>query len=103
MRCFIWRSLRFPSRRKGFGSVWRVGAMLGSLVCCVISSVVGGNEVRSPFGNLCRAQSSRALLCCPSIAFWLSHEGLTKFERGSGLSHELAPTGAVLRQGGAIR
>jgi len=75
-RCFIPRPLRF-------------------------SSVVGGDEVRPPLGDISRALSSHALLVLrgyPGIASWLSHARLTKFEWG--LSHELAPPGAVLCQGG---
>ena len=67
---------------------------------CLVSSVVGGVEVRPPLGDLGRALFSQALLVFrghPGVAPWLSHEGLTKFE--GGLGHELVPSGAVLRQG----
>ena len=67
---------------------------------CLVSSVVGGVEVRPPLGDLGRALFSQALLVLrghPGVAPWLSHEGLTKFE--GGLGHELVPPGAVLRQG----
>ena len=71
---------------------------------CLISSVVGGVEVRPPLGDLGRALFSQALLVLrghPGVAPWLSHEGLTKFE--GGLGHELVPPGAVLRQGSPFR
>ena len=74
--------------------------MPGLPVYCLISLVVGGVEVRPPLGDLGRALFSQALLVLrghPGVASWLSHEGLNKFERG--LGHELAPPGAVLRQG----
>ena len=57
-RCFIPRPLRF-------------------------SSVVGGDEVRPPLGDIGRALSNHALLVLqgfPGIASWLLHAGLTKFE-----------------------
>ncbi len=58
---------------------------------CLISSVVGGDEVRPPLGDLGRALFRQALLVLrgrPGVASWLSHEGLTKFE--GRLGHELA-------------
>ena len=67
---------------------------------CLISSVIGGAEVRPPLGDLGRALFRQALLVLrghPGVASWLSHEGLTKCE--GGLCHELAPPSAVLRQG----
>ena len=66
----------------------------------LISSVVGGVEVRPPLGDLGRALHSRSVLILrgsPGVAPWLSRAGLAKFE--GGLGHELAPPGAVLRQG----
>ena len=66
----------------------------------LIFSVVGGVEVRPPLGDLGRALLSRSVLILrghPGVAPWLSHAGLAKFE--GGLGHELAPPGAVLRQG----
>ena len=73
-------------------------------LCCLVSSVVGGSEVSPPLGDLGHALFSRAQLVLwsySSVASRLSHTGLTKFEWG--LSHELAPPGAILRQGGPIR
>ncbi len=67
---------------------------------CLIFSVVGGVEICLPLGDLGRALFSHALLVLrghPGVASWLSHEGLTKFEGGGGLGHELARPGAVLR------
>ena len=58
----------------------------------LISSVVVGDGVRPPPGNLGRALFSHSLLVFrgqPGVASWLSHEGLTEFE--GGLGHELAP------------
>ena len=75
-------------------------AVPGLPVYCLISSVVGGVEVCPPLGDLGRALSSQAQLVLwghPGVSSWLSHEGLTKFERRFG--HELAPPSAVLRQG----
>ena len=74
--------------------------MLGLPVYYLISSVVGGVEVRPPLGDLGRALLSRSVLILrghPSVAPWLSHAGLAKFE--GGLGHELASPSAVLRQG----
>ncbi len=74
--------------------------MPGLPVYCLICSLVGGVEVRPPLGDLGRALFRQALLvlrCHPGVASWLSHEGLAKFE--GRLGHELAPPGAVLRQG----
>ena len=71
---------------------------------CLVSSVVGGVEVRPPLGDLDRTLLSQALLVLrghPGVASWLSHEGLPKFE--GRLGHELAPPGAVLRQGSPFR
>jgi hypothetical protein len=65
---------------------------------CLISSVIGGVEVRSPFGNLDRSLCSEVLLVLlghPGVASWLSHVEHKKFE--GGLGHELAPPGVVLR------
>jgi len=70
----------------------------GLPVYCLVSSVVGGVEVRPPLGDLGRAQFSQALLVFrghPGVAPWLSHEGHMK----GGLGHELVPPSAVLRQG----
>ena len=56
----------------------------------LISSVVGGVEVRPPLGDLGRALLSRSVLILrghPGVAPWLSHAGLAKFE--GGLGHEL--------------
>ena len=44
-----------PGLTKGFASVWRVGAVPGLPVYCLISSFVGGVEVRPPLGDLGRA------------------------------------------------
>jgi hypothetical protein len=79
----------------------RAGAVPGLPMKCLISSVVGGVEVRRPppLGDLSRGLFSQALLVLwdhPGVAPWLSHEGLTKFE--GGLGHELVPPGAVQRQ-----
>ena len=66
----------------------------------LISSLVVGGEVGPPPGDLGRALFSHSLLVLrgqPGVASWLSHAGLTKFERG--LGHELVPPGAVLREG----
>ena len=71
-----------------------VGAVPGLPVYCLVSSVVGGVEVRPLLGDLGRALFRQALLVrrgYPGVASWLSHEGLPKFE--GGLGHELAPPG----------
>ena len=67
----------------------------------LISSVVSGIEVRPPLGDLVLHELLRRSVLIlrghPGVAPWLSYAGLAKFE--GGLGHELAPPGAVLRQG----
>ena len=52
---------------------------------CLISSVANGAEVRPPLGDFGRALFRQALLVLrghPSVASWLSHEGLPNLKGG---------------------
>ncbi len=64
-----------PGSARVFASVWRVGAVPGLPVYCLISSVVDGVEVRPPLGDFGRALFRQKKRCLSSGVTMVSHLG----------------------------